>query len=825
MKKKTVLIVCLLILLSLSFPGKVMAEHNGLALADSSSVSCYSLDVIFVIDQSISMSNAYATDPTNQRQDAVQAMVDWLGENVLNVCPNARHQVGVISFGTKSRIDLPLTQVAPTTTQELLALDKQIDQHIVADNLGGTEPLEAFREIPTMFANSKITTGGPRKRVVIFLTDGLIGTTDTLNAQVPLGYTGNTQVLVDYINDILPFDPTLLKREQCISFEVDAYGKFENVPYDKLNKCLSDNNVPDQAYSQSTYLYIVLMNFGQAWPPDVKKLYQSVAARHAGTVMDFYDTGSQNRGGIPAYFQTVLSTLTGVPTGQVQCGGVVVNPYLQKAIFQFYKFSASTEVTLRYTDANGTEHKMVGGESDSGGFNVEDYQPYGANERYIFDKPYPGIWYIGSDHCKDGGINAFYQQVQVNPGGFTLSLPVLPKHDLPPYYDNSSPTYLTYQMHDDAGNVIDNSAQPVFNINAQATVTSPSGEKTNYALNWVPEQHIFQASQPLKIPEAGTYRVSFTGTTKIHTGDLSTNLDVLSKVFNTDQVIFQNENLEFTVKDVQPFVIQILRPADKQVLPQIHNSILSGWPLTVAPVPVRVDLRGRSGALSASISQIISDPQNAFTAWVTMIDGTTSQKITLKQDPNSPGQFIGQIPWSDTQSPATMHVQLVSGYSTGYAPDSQEVEATFSRQDLNPLYRAGFYIFLLILLIMIALGWIIYYIWLHTNPVRGTLVLSNETTEVKTMGIGNGRRIRKFKFKGKGLDLDVLYVRRAPKWRASATDDDPTDISADSVLIYGKTECHQKFSKRLVSGEKDGYCNTHIEFNIQYLGADRTKTN
>ena len=154
-------------------------QETSLPARQGTEGSCYSLDVIFVVDQSGTMSDPnYPTDPTNQRQTAVQAMVDWLASNVLDVCPESRHQIGVISFGDKSRIDLPLTLIAPDTMEELLALEKRLNEKIIADDMDGTQPISAFQEIPKMFSDGQISAGGIRKKVVVFLTDGLIGMDD-----------------------------------------------------------------------------------------------------------------------------------------------------------------------------------------------------------------------------------------------------------------------------------------------------------------------------------------------------------------------------------------------------------------------------------------------------------------------------------------------------------------------------------------------------------------------------------------------------------------------------------------------------------------------
>ncbi len=795
----------------------LLSQQFNAPVSDSKG-SCYSLDVIFVIDQSGTMSDFnYATDPDMQRKSAVQAMISWLGSNILDVCKDARHQVGVISFGDGARIDLPLTMIAPDTMDELFALEKRIGENIKADHIPGTEPLAAFQQIPKMFDDGKISSGGVRKRVVILLTDGLIGC-DVFTCAPPAGFVYPTQVLVDYINKALPFDPGLFEREQCLSFQLDAYGKLENIPYENLNKCYSEHLADDNAYGNSTYLYVVLMNYGNAWPPEVKNLYEDVAKSHAGEVLDIYGSGLKNKHEIPTYFSTKLSNLIGVPTGQVQCGGVAVDPYLEKATFVFYKFSRDTKVSLRYIDTNGEQRQVVDNESPSGGFDVIDYKKYGTNERYIFEKPYPGIWFIESDQCSGNGINAFYQSAQINPGGFTLAIPPMPQYDIPPYYDTSYPTHLTYQMRNDAGEVINNSDQPLFGLSVNATVVNPSGESLDYVFQWKPEEQQFEATEPLQIPVSGIYRVSYTGTTKVHDGDLSVTSEILSEVFDLEEVLFHHEGLEFTVDDVVPFAFSISKPVNNQILPQIHGTILSGWPLSVVPIPVQIEMHGRikeEGEEPEDVptEQILLNPEKAFNAWVVSADKSQqSEPIFLKPDPNNPDVFIGEIPWNDSQEQLTLHVELVGSFAEGYGPDMRKAESVFSRQDASPFYREGFYYFLLGLLILTILLMVIRYIWMHTNPVGGKLIIFKNNVEAEKFDVFSGRRISKFKYKGRGVDLAVINVRKAPK---QVSEDDP-DGSADAVVVYGRTECKQPFNMTLNPGNKVGYCTRDYDYEIQY---------
>ena len=841
MRKKLFVIMVTVILFSASVPTKTFAAKHP-ASPPKNENGCYPLDIIFVIDQSSSMSGYrnYPTDPENQREIAVEAMVGWLGGNVLNRCPNVSHQIAVVYFGDeeKARVELPFTEISPATLAELTALEERLNNAIESDDLGDTYPLEAFKMLPSMFANATRSTGEVRKRVVVYLTDGLIGR-DELGGTPYEGYVNATQELANLINegdpekniDPLTFDEALLKREQCISAEVKAVGSFDDVEYKNLHRCYSEYDVSDDAYSNSTYIYIMLMNYGANWPRDVKQIYRQIALSHAGEVVDLYELGANNRQEIPTYFATVLATLTGVPTGIVKCGGVAVNPYQEKATFTFFKFSENTVVSLRYTDSQGVEHEIKGNRpSDANGFSVLDYTAYGTVERYIFDKPYPGVWFIGSDRCASGGITAFYEPAQVNPGGFTLSLPQISQKDIEPFYDETAPIYLSYQMRNDAGEVISNSDVGYFGVNVSATVTRPSGDIDKYALAWDKEQSLFVATQPLKVPESGVYLVSLVGKTKMRIDKPAISEDetlTLSNIFDTDVVLFQHDNLEFFVDPVTPFTISIVEPASEQLLPQIHDHILQkgwSWPLPIAPVSVRVELLGRDGRCLTygedegnhedeceeenriPSSLIIPDTDNAFEAWI-----GSGEPITLKPDPKNPEQFIGEVPGNESDGQQTLYVELVGDSSKNYGPDNRIVSSQFSRQDSIIFYRENFYKFLLGLLIVAILLFIVYSIWMRINPVRGTLILLKNNVEADQFDVYTGHRVSKFNYQGRGVDLVKVNVKKVPK--SKTTDDEE---SSDAIVIYGKTECGRKFNITLYPDDKVGYCTEHYDFDIQY---------
>ena len=103
--KLLIALLCFLIVFSFFYQAKVAKAFYSAKylLQDSeSSPTCYPLDVIFIIDQSDSMSGIYSgqpNDPIENRTYAPQWTVDWLADNALDQCEDSIHRITVISFG------------------------------------------------------------------------------------------------------------------------------------------------------------------------------------------------------------------------------------------------------------------------------------------------------------------------------------------------------------------------------------------------------------------------------------------------------------------------------------------------------------------------------------------------------------------------------------------------------------------------------------------------------------------------------------------------------------------------------------------------------
>jgi hypothetical protein len=405
-----------LFILALSF-SLILPFSNARAQdADNPGGGCIPLDVIFIIDQSDSMGGiacgsgskiSQPNDAEGQREFAAEAMVDLLTDLSLDVCENNTNRVSVISFGDYAERDLELTEIAPESFSDSQVLRQSIKESISAGNLCKTNPVAAFKMAADELEYAEDIGGGKRKRVIIFFTDG-----EPCFVENGAG-CGNIGDHIDTLRQVantdLPFNQTLLKREQCVD---DLQNKYQDkkIPDEELNECLTRYAVDDSEYQESTYIYTVLL--GRIANENFKNELAAMSEEHGGRLIQL----SRNPQEIPKTFKDVIGELSELTIPDVDCGNFAVNPYQKRAIMVFYKFE-DNPIQLSYQDVNGTAHSIsAGNQNIQDSFNVVEYIPFGVNERYVFSNPYPGVWNLISENC--GGLEAYYQEVEINPKGY-----------------------------------------------------------------------------------------------------------------------------------------------------------------------------------------------------------------------------------------------------------------------------------------------------------------------------------------------------------------------------------------------------------------------
>jgi len=645
--------------------------------------ACSPIDVVFLIDQSTSMSDASGNDPTEQRKYAVQSAIDLMADIALDSCPGVIHRVGVISYGTAAEVDLPLSEIGPFNAAEPdVAYSRRDDlkASVRATTLGQTNPSDAFARARAMLNDAAPLNDGeqPRKRAIIFVTDGIPCVDNDLGTCGPAYPAGQYMVgLQQQINADFTFDPIALAREQCLQAVRDAQPDPEaELPFDERQRCLTEHPAGPQSYDNSTFIWVLLMrDAGRPYPSSVYDIWQNIVNNYAGRLIDL----SNNRQGIPTAFRGILEQLTGVRAARLECGNFAVNPYLKKAVFNFNKFEPSVRVTLSYVDISGTEHTLVDNTHD-GGFDVTEHLVSGPNERYELAYPYPGLWSISSEDCNN--LDAFYQPIEAAAQSVQVP-PVVAQYDLPPFYNPDAPLHLEFQFIDaETRQVVPQADHSQFALNVTAEVSGPNDTQT-YALAKVPNEELYRTTDPLPVSVPGNYTVKFRVATNWHAGEPNIVSTDYTAVFNTQRLLLQ-QTAGFQVRPVIPFRLDVVSPATGQTLVPVHVAPGPDNPPALAPIPVRLRLVNRDGTPFTDWAIALPRPDSTFVAQME-IDGQTVS-APLSPDPQTPGEFIGQLPGAAVLGEQALTVQLsdlqdITLLNEDYYPDNPRQPVTFARAD------------------------------------------------------------------------------------------------------------------------------------------------
>lgn len=602
--------------------------------------ACQAFDVVFLIDQSSSMTGTgglTASDPTRQREFAPEAMSDLLATFALDRCPGVIYRMGLISFGPTATVDLPLTEIAPHTITDTSKLRQYFQEQLIAKDLGPlTAPADAFHlAVDLLNSAPPLSDGGIRKRAVIFLTDGrpcLVSWECTASGDDFLPYLHEMQ---QSISQTLPFSPAILALENCLVKTGRWFGE-PALTQETINSCILQHPINATDYQNSTYIWTILLNFGVTYQDPVERLdaarqiYTAIATSHAGQVIDL-EHGQQD---IPTAMLAILSQLAGVRVNLLKCGSFVVNPYLAHATFMFYKAAPNVGISLFYTDTAGLHV-----------FSTENDAP---NERLVVTSPEPGIWQLQAINPTDcGRFTAVYEPIEVNPQGYELGL-AQPPYEHPPYYDPARPFIWKYQMRDQNGVLVEQ--HPRFPIQVTAVVTNPDGSRQQFEMVWDNTQRLFLANTPLRLSLSGPYRFVIQGATSSYEGPLFLSTISSTVLFNATRQLFYHD-LTYDVPPVIPLIIQIISPH-----PGNNSGMSSDGATTV--LPVLVQLVDNQGHRITDIASIWGPDKTSLTATLQTSTRTQSVPIQFAPDVNL---FVGRISSTSAGKPLTLSV--VSGES------------------------------------------------------------------------------------------------------------------------------------------------------------------
>jgi hypothetical protein len=802
-----VILICLFVSLFINDTVVFAQSFQPEIAKDTSSTSgidqCYALDVVFIVDQSGSMSGTKsanykdATDPLDQRKFAVESAIDQLTDNALDRCPNSIHRIAIISFGSSAKVDLGVSQINPETANEAEVIRTRLKQNVQAVNMDETDPLDAFELAKSLFTtdfreDTLPADNGARKRVIIFITDG----EPHPDPAEPL--SPYIERMEKEIDEDFPFDETLKNQEACFSTLVDRYEDLEKAPQEEINKCLSDYRVDQQQLDNSYYIFGLFLKSTSNYQT-IADTWQRIVSSHQGKMVML----SNNRQDLNSDIRTILSSLIGTKLNVVSCGKFAVNPYLKRAILTFFKNDPKTSVTISYQDASGQIHTVTDGNvGENGGFDIAEHNTdlSGLNERYVINAPYPGIWEITANAGGCENLDAYYDPVVIDPTPYQPNLPAeIPEFTVEPYYDKYHPNYLEYQIKDIDGAILSQADDPRLAINITVKVAGPNGT-ISYTMAWDAADKLFRTTEPIQVPEEGTYTISMAGTYYDHAGPVSVTSTNYTDIFTEQKTLFDQEGITFKVHGVTPFTINVDQPKADCSLGAVHETIFSGWPLKIHPITVSVSLLDQNGS-PLKPETVLTDPDSPFE--VTVISGKQSTSpITLTKDPTKPNTYTGQITNSEFTGKQNIQVKLVSKYNEYYRPQDEVIPVSVTRQD-GLLTTPGFYYVLLGLLILYVIYRIAKYFYKKNHRLVGFILAKQNGAVMRVLNLATGTNTAVFgssfwqRDPARSLGIRSLLIKniQSPK-ESSVTDPNgvPTDDTYDDAKVH--------FSYRMESGAK-----------------------
>lgn len=173
-----VVLVCTSLLLGLMPARAVHAESEPI---------CGDLEVVFIIDQSGSMSGSpidhpIPNDPNGLRFFAPLHVVRWMGSDYVNANsvrlpsrPVKVYHVAVVDFGDRADVRLPWTTIAPANKEDQEALESALTLKLAPfeGNLGNTNVLAGFEAARDLFAQRSTVRDNCPRRAVFLITDGM----------------------------------------------------------------------------------------------------------------------------------------------------------------------------------------------------------------------------------------------------------------------------------------------------------------------------------------------------------------------------------------------------------------------------------------------------------------------------------------------------------------------------------------------------------------------------------------------------------------------------------------------------------------------------
>ncbi len=745
-----------------------------------STTPCIALDVVFVIDQSYSME---WNDPLRNRFDVVKVAMEWLITDRWGRCPNIVHRVGVISFGDRAFIDLPLTPLQPTSENEWKKMRDELSGKFGPRALGGTNHLAGLQKAKFALEQAPVIQGPyKRKRIVLLLTDGS-PCVARLGCKYKEGMSEEAErqymeELKEWVEQNLYFSPSLLERERALNV------LFANNPVPtpkEINNIIAQYPVDRGEEEKSIYLWVLaLHNEQHDYLRTTGPYFETIAQNHGGSLIRL----KYNRQDIPQEVDRVLSRMLGVMPQRLQCGKFIVPPYLEALSIHIYKNAGELKVRLQdgpYVIEAGQD---VGDRKGA----LEHFAHYMAyresgpqNEHYMFLLPRPGQWEISSGHCNGIQVSVVPVQAQIElfPEQTTLSFPLFHASGSN-RYDTQHPHWISFRLQPSSEQVRaslgSQAIPPIENIpqcrlgyegetrdcslQMQAEIVDPSGRSETYPVTYEEETSTWKIAHPVPVDQVGEYRVRLYGYTECWWAKEPTAVQLASALCEEGKYnVVPKGSVEFSyqVTPTELFTMRALKPAQGERL-QAHLPPTQG--LKPAPLSIQVQLVSVEDGKPLPVQRVFPEnPERAVKAVVHI--GEETQEVWLQPSASDESILEGEIQNWDAVGRQAQLVVSMEGEPDYRYYQAQGRQIVVEFQRLDTLWTSPLtYQCLIALLVLFGAGVVMYNIWLRTNPITGYLEFETETGETIRIPIGGKRRVKRAGGQVEQLGLKKIIAER-----------------------------------------------------------------
>lgn len=581
----------------------VLALESSQPVSQISQPECWPLDVVVLIDESLSMSRSGGNDPEGYRFFATQEILNLLISNRRAQCTEAVHRLGVIYFTDVVTNAVPLTPIDISATDDRAVWSRAISEAIQAGMpnkyKNGTDPALAFQAAHVMLAQAPalpLPSGyAPRRQVVILLTDGN-----------PEG--NNIRGIESYM--------------RTLSRDLSASNwNNRSVWIVAMNAKYLDN----PAFDGKT--------MGQAW--------RDIATSRRGDLLAEEDYDEQT---IADALGTIIDKEFAQPGKRIQCGDFYVDPYLQSVRFVFSKnlrYQDKLVILSKLDDATGQElYRYIDGKVDLAlGSSLmtlrEDlYRRDGIIEEYSFEFPLPGRWRfivegISETDCRLG-VNA-RQTLRTAEVRLVEPAGIIAQIEEAPYYDTEVPLPLLLRLESTDGQPI---PLPDYPMHIEGILTLPGGKSQLPDGSPLPVytftltgENLWQSVPPYMLaPEAGMYTLSVRGTS-VHENP------------PTEYTVFTT-TLSYEARKLGRLSFVIQSPEAEQSLP--CNTVAERRAIG-RPIPLVVQLLDPTGQPADADFYLDSELTQSFSAAFLDARGNPLDTIMLTPASRGVGLFEGTL--------------------------------------------------------------------------------------------------------------------------------------------------------------------------------------